>query len=193
MKILDYFNLLYIWVKSYPTLQKIWSEQAISANGEILRVNYGFDSVPGPAEHVFGGMVKLQDLNAEFPATGELFTNIEAACHDAIEAGWMCAQGGDGRRFGRVIQPSEETAGLSVDVVDLENIVGPHHVHPTGEFCMIMPVTPDALFDGMGKGWCVNPPGSDHFPTVTNGEALVLYFLPNGEIDFTGKQPDQAS
>ena len=99
----------------------------------------------------------------------------------------MCAQGAEGRRFGRVIEPSEDTAMLSVDVVDLTNIVGPHHKHPTGEVCMIMPATEEAEFDGMGRGWCVYEPGSDHCPTVTNGEALVLYMLPHGRIEFTGK------
>ena len=90
-----------------------------------------------------------------------------------------------GRRFGRVIESSAETGGLSVDVVDLENIVGPHHRHPTGEICMVMPVTEGARFDGNARGWCVFEPGSDHRPTVTDGEALVLYMLPDGKIEFT--------
>jgi len=74
-------------------------------------------------------------------------------------------------------------------VVDLEDIVGPHHIHPTGEVCLTMPQNEGAEFDGAGAGWCVNAPGSDHFPTVTGGRALVLYLLPGGEIDFTGRQP----
>ena len=124
-------------------------------------------------------------LNLRFPSDGPLFNLVEAACHAAIEQGWMCAQGGDGRRFGRVIEPSEETGQLSVDVVDLENIVGPHHRHPNGEICMVMPISESARFDGMPRGWCVNEPGSAHYPTVTDGEALVLYMLPDGEIEFT--------
>ena len=126
-------------------------------------------------------------LNERFPPDGEIFGAIERACHEAIEAGWMCSQGGPGRRFGRVIEPSEATSGLSVDVVDLEDIEGPHHRHPTGEICMVMPITDTAEFDGCGKGWCVYEPGSDHRPTVTGGEALVLYMLPEGEIEFTGR------
>ncbi len=126
-----------------------------------------------------------EQLEGQFPHSGETFGAIEAACHEAIEDGWMCAQGTAGRRFGRVIESSEETGGLSVDVVDLENIVGPHHRHPTGEICMIMPVTKDARFDGISRGWCVFEPGSDHRPTVTDGEALVLYMLPQGKIEFT--------
>ena len=125
------------------------------------------------------------DLNREFPPTSDVFKAIEAACHGAIEAGWMCAQGDEGRRFGRVIKPRPETCDLSVDVVQLKDVVGPHHSHPAGEVCLTMPVTPQAKFDGMGAGWCVNEPGSAHSPTVSDGEALVLYLLPGGKIDFT--------
>ena len=125
------------------------------------------------------------ELDRLFPPGGERFKAIEAACHAAIAAGWMCAQGGAGRRFGRVIEPGPQTANLSVDVVDLTDIVGPHHRHPDGEICMVMPVTATARFDGKGAGWKVYPPGSAHRPTVTDGRALVLYMLPGGRIEFT--------
>jgi hypothetical protein len=52
---------------------------------------------------------------------------------------------------------------------------------------MIMPVTEGARFDGMPRGWCVFEPGSDHRPTVTHGQALVLYMLPDGKIEFTDR------
>ncbi len=126
-----------------------------------------------------------QDLNREFPANGAAFKAIDAACHEAIKEGWMCAHGDEGRRFGRVIKPTPESHDLSVDVVQLADMVGPHHSHPTGEVCMTMPVTASAKFDGQGAGWCVNEPGSAHSPTVTDGEALVLYLLPGGEIQFS--------
>lgn len=124
-------------------------------------------------------------LNRQFPADSKLFNNIETACHQAIADGWMCAQGAKGRRFGRVIESSDATAGLSIDVVDLTDIVGPHHNHPLGEICMIMPITEGARFDGGDRGWRVYPPGSAHRPTVTGGEALVLYLLPDGQIEFS--------
>lgn len=128
-------------------------------------------------------------LNDEFPEDGDAFRAIEAACHAAIDAGWMCAEGGAGRRFGRVIEPCERTGDLSVDVVDLQDVVGPHHRHPNGEICMVMPVDDDATFNGQPRGWCVFEPGSDHFPTVKSGRSLVLYLLPKGEIEFTGQTP----
>lgn len=126
-----------------------------------------------------------QRLNRQFPPQSDVFKAIEAACHAAIKEGWMCAHGDEGRRFGRVIKPAPQTHDLSVDVVQLTDIVGPHHSHPTGEVCMIMPVSAGAKFDGHGAGWCVNDPGSAHHPTVSGGEALVLYLLPGGIIQFS--------
>jgi len=133
------------------------------------------------------------ELERRFPPDGAEFEAIEAACHQAIAAGWMCAQGGAGRRFGRVIEPGPHTANLSVDVVDLTDIVGPHHRHPNGEICMVMPQTPSARFDGKGAGWKVYPPGSAHHPAVTAGRALVLYLLPEGRIEFTSADGSAAA
>jgi hypothetical protein len=126
-----------------------------------------------------------QDLEREFPPQGELFRRIEQACHDGIAAGWMCGEGDAKRRFGRVFEAGEATQGFSVDVVDITDLVGNHHRHPTGEIDMIMPVTPEAKFDGRGAGWLVYAPGTGHRPTVTAGRALILYLLPEGKIDWT--------
>jgi len=49
---------------------------------------------------------------------------------------------------------------------------------------MVMPITGGAQFNGEGRGWSLFEPGSDHSPTVTGGEALVLYMLPAGKIEF---------
>ncbi|CAA7618596.1 conserved hypothetical protein [Candidatus Terasakiella magnetica] len=123
-------------------------------------------------------------LNQNFPADSPAIKTVESACHAAIAAGWMCAQGGPGRRFGRVIEATPASRDLSVDVVDLTEIVGPLHRHPDGEICLIMPVDQPARFDGKGKGWCVYGPNSAHRPTVKGGRALVLYLLPGGKIEF---------
>ncbi len=128
-----------------------------------------------------------QKLNERFPANGPLFTKTEKACYAAIKAGWMCAQGDEGRRFGRIFKPSVETGDLSVDVVQLNNIAGPHHRHPKGEVCMVMPLDQQTTFDNHGAGWCVYAPDTAHFPTVRGGSALILYLLPGGHIEFTGK------
>jgi hypothetical protein len=128
-----------------------------------------------------------EDLERAFPGDGDTVRAIEAACHDAIAAGWMCSQGEGNRRFGRVVEPSADTRNLSVDVVDLADVIGPHHKHPNGEIGLVMPLTPSATFDGKGRGWCIYGPNSGHRPTVRDGRALVLYLLPDGKIEFTGR------
>ncbi|GAB4172149.1 MAG: hypothetical protein Fur0039_12820 [Rhodocyclaceae bacterium] len=125
-------------------------------------------------------------LSRDFPAGGGFFERVRRACEQGIAEGWMCAQGEGRRRFGRILQPGPATAGFSVDVVQIEDLVGPHHRHPTGEIDMIMPVEGEARFDGRGEGWLVYGPGTAHRPTVSGGRARILYLLPGGEIEFTG-------
>ena len=125
-------------------------------------------------------------LNAKFPANGALFRSMVDACRAGIAAGWMCSREGGGIKYGRVVKPSEATHGFSVDVVEMENLAGPHHRHPEGEIDMIMPLEGSAKFDGRGAGWLVYGPGTAHRPTVSDGKALVLYLLPKGKIEFTG-------
>ena len=126
-----------------------------------------------------------RELELNFPPDCALFQSLTAACHAGIAAGWMCREGDAKRRFGRIFEADEATHGFSVDVVDITDLVGNHHRHPTGEIDLIMPVTPQAQFDGKGAGWLVYAPGSGHRPTVTAGRALILYLLPEGKIEWT--------
>jgi hypothetical protein len=121
------------------------------------------------------------DLNARYPAGGEVFDGLLAACRQAIEEGWMCDAEAGGIKYGRVIRDLD---GFSVDVVQMNEVAGPRHRHPTGEINLIMPIQGAAEFDGHGAGWKVYGPDTAHRPTVSDGEALVLYLLPGGEIDF---------
>jgi hypothetical protein len=124
-------------------------------------------------------------LNAKFSATSPTFKAIEAACRQAISEGWMCERAAAGIKYGRVAKPSPALDGFSIDVVDMEDVEGPHHRHPNGEIDMIMPQSGAARFDGQGAGWRVYGAGSAHVPTVAGGRALVLYLLPGGAIEFT--------
>lgn len=124
-------------------------------------------------------------LNREAGPDSPLYQNIFAACRQGVADGWMCNREGGGIRYGRVIKPADDLAGYSVDVVDMDDLAGPHHAHPNGEIDLIMPLTGNARFDGHGAGWLVYGPGSAHCPTVTEGRALVLYLLPGGAIEFT--------
>jgi len=124
-------------------------------------------------------------LNAECGPESAVYRELRASCQAGVAEGWLCQREGGGIRYGRIFKPAPELHGYSVDVVDMADIAGPHHVHPEGEIDLVMPVDGDARFDGRPAGWLVMPPGSAHRPTVSQGRALVLYLLPNGKIDFT--------
>jgi hypothetical protein len=128
-------------------------------------------------------------LNEAFPPDGPVFRAIEAACAAGIEGGWMGLQGDDRRKGGRVIQPGPATHDLSVDVVELVDLTGPHHRHPGGEVCAVIPEREEGRFDGNPRGWAVYSPGSDHWPSGTGGRVRVMFFLPGGAIEYT----DQAA
>jgi len=124
-------------------------------------------------------------LNDRHGPTSETFAALRQACVDGVAEGWMCEREAGGIRYGRVLDAADDLQRFSVDVVDMNEVVGPHHVHPQGEIDLIMPLEGDARFDGRPAGWCVYPPGSGHRPTVSGGRALVLYLLPEGQIKFT--------
>ncbi|WP_418320730.1 DUF4863 family protein [Piscinibacter sakaiensis] len=124
-------------------------------------------------------------LNREWGPDSETYAELKASCIAGAEAGWLCNREGGGIRYGRIFKPTPELHGFSVDVVDMKDVVGPHHMHPNGEIDLVMPLEGDARFNGQPAGWLVCPPGSAHHPTVSDGRALVLYLLPEGRIEFT--------
>jgi hypothetical protein len=124
-------------------------------------------------------------LNREHGADSATFRTLAQSCRTGVAEGWLCNREGGGIRYGRIFKPAPDLHGFSVDVVDMQDIAGPHHRHPNGEIDLVMPIDGDARFDGRPAGWLVCPPGSAHRPTVSQGRALVLYLLPEGRIDFT--------
>ena len=124
-------------------------------------------------------------LNTHHGAGSETFRALKASCQLGVAEGWLCNREGGGIRYGRIFKPADDLHGFSVDVVDMNDIVGPHHAHPNGEIDLIMPIDEAAAFDSRGEGWLVYPAGSAHKPTVSGGRALVLYLLPEGRIEFT--------
>ncbi len=127
-------------------------------------------------------------LNARFGANSDLFRALEASCAAGIEGGWMGLQGEAVRKGARVIAPCPETRQMSVDVVQLIDFTGPHHRHPNGEVCAVMTERADGRFDGNPRGWAVYPPGSEHWPAGTGGRVRILFFLPDGAIEYTDRE-----
>ena len=124
-------------------------------------------------------------LNTEHGAQSATYAQLRATCEAGVAQGWLADREGGGIKYGRIFKAADDLHGFSVDVVDMKDIAGPHHVHPEGEIDLIMPMDAGATFDGRPAGWLVCPPGSAHRPTVSQGRALVLYLLPQGRIEFT--------
>lgn len=128
----------------------------------------------------------LQDwLNREHGSDSETYRQLADSCRRGLDEGWLCQHEAGGIRFGRVFKPDDELQRFSVDVVEMNDVVGPHHSHPNGEIDLVIPLDDGALFDQHPAGWVVYAAASAHHPTVTNGRALVLYLLPEGSIEFT--------
>jgi hypothetical protein len=129
---------------------------------------------------------KLQDwLNLEHGVDSATWRELEQSCRQGVAEGWLCQHEAGGIRYGRVFKPESELHGFSVDVVDMDDVVGPHHRHPAGEIDLVMPISAKARFDGHAAGWVVYEAGTAHYPGVSDGRALILYLLPAGSIEFT--------
>ena len=126
-------------------------------------------------------------LNIAFGPGTPAFEELKSLCAEGEREGWLMAREAGGIKFGRAIKAGGIAGDFSVDVVRMTDTRGPHHRHPLGEIGAVMAIDGDPTFDGFGEGWYVYGPNSDHHPTVAGGDAHVLYFLPEGAIEFTGK------
>ena len=126
-------------------------------------------------------------LNGAYSPRGAAFKSLAAAIEAGAEEGWLCQREAGGIRFGRPVKPGAEAGRFCVDVVHMPACAGPHHIHPQGEIGMIAPTEAEPTFDGHPEGWYVYGPGTAHHPTVRDGSAYVLYLLPGGAIEFTGR------
>jgi len=126
-------------------------------------------------------------LNETYPADGETFARLTELCAEGEREGWLMSRSANGIKYGRAIKPGAAAGGFSVDVVRMKDCAGPHHVHTNGEIGAVIPIEGAPQFDDFKPGWYVYPPGSDHHPTVSGGDAYVVYLLPEGAIEFTGR------
>jgi hypothetical protein len=124
-------------------------------------------------------------LNTHHGVGSATYAALQAACRAGVAEGWLCQREAGGIRYGRIFKPADDLHGFSVDVVDMQDMAGPHHRHPNGEIDLLMPTEGEATFDGRPAGWIVYGPDTAHRPTVRQGRALVMYLLPQGAIDFT--------
>lgn len=128
-----------------------------------------------------------QQLNQLLPLSDPRMSAARQLVTDGLAEGWLAPREAGGVKFGRVAKPTDATSGFSIDAVEM-NGPGPGHVHPNGEFDLSFALDGSPKFEGQPEGWVVLPPNSWHIPTVTDGRMGILYFLPQGAIEF-GPRP----
>ena len=105
-------------------------------------------------------------LNVEHGVGSRTYEQLKASCQTGVVEGWLCEREGGGIRYGRIFKPSPDLHGFSVDVVDMQDIAGPHHAHPLGEIDLVMPLesngSSNAKFDNRPAGWPAR--SAAHFP-----------------------------
>ena len=122
-------------------------------------------------------------LTERFDPASEAGLALRSALTQLLDAGQIANRGELPVRWGRVAKSSPETGGYSIDVV-LMTGAGPKHRHPKGEIDYCIALEGQPTFDGRSEGWVVLPEDSTHIPTVAGGKMLIVYLLPDGEMEF---------
>jgi hypothetical protein len=125
-------------------------------------------------------------LNAQYPLASPWMKNLRRQLREGVDKKTIAVKATESVppvRFERLRKPDEVLA-WSIDVVHMSG-PGLAHTHPLGEIDLCFAVTEGALFDKQKEGFVVYGPNSHHTPTVTKGSMDILYFLPDGKIDFS--------
>lgn len=131
-------------------------------------------------------------LREHFPLDDPRMRALETSMLDGVDAGWLCDRGEPQARFCRLAKPTADTHGLSVDVVSLSGRAV-EHTHTHGEVTIGVAArdTPPGdipTFDGRPPGWVFLGPGSRHTPEVLGGRMVLMYFLPDGAVEWHFKK-----
>ncbi|PRP89986.1 hypothetical protein ENSA5_69290 [Enhygromyxa salina] len=127
-------------------------------------------------------------IEREFPHAGERVQAIGRALERGVQEGWLANRGQPEARFSRVAKPGPATHGLSIDVVSMVG-AGLEHTHPAGELTIGFPAdmdrAPDTCqFEGRPPSWVFLGPGSRHVPRVIGERMNLIYFLPDGALQW---------
>jgi hypothetical protein len=125
------------------------------------------------------------ELNRAYPPGSPAVEAIRAAAEAARKAGTIADRGEPNMKFSRVVKPKDDVAGCSIDAVYMHDSSGPVHTHTLGEVCLCIPAEGTPLFEGRDATWIVMPAGSRHVPTVKGGAMLILYWWPQGAVEWS--------
>ena len=137
----------------------------------------------------FNAADATSQLNHHYPVDGDWSQTLKQILIQHQDAEWLFPNEHREIRYGQL--DDGQLSGFSIDSVDM-NKAGPSHLHIEGEVDIAFAIDGNPTFDGRPEGWTVYPPNSWHRPTVRDGRMLILYFLPNGALQFCRAAPEGA-
>ena len=126
------------------------------------------------------------ELVQRFDPESEAARSLNQSLVELFEQGRIADRGEPPLKWGRAAKASDDTLGFSIDVVHMSG-PGPRHRHPAGEVNYCVALEGQPTFVGRPAGWVVEPPGSEHVPSVEGGTMLIVYLLPGGQMEFLEK------
>jgi hypothetical protein len=126
-------------------------------------------------------------LADQFPPDGDTVRAIGALVRVGVRDGWLCDRGPESARFSRIAKPSQNAHGLSIDCVSMIG-TAIDHTHPNGEITIGFAAEgadPEVVrFEDRPAGWVFLGPGTRHRPQVDGGRMNLIYFLPDGAVQW---------
>lgn len=68
--------------------------------------------------------------NSQLTVNGSCPSSLIAG--KGVERGWLCGRKADGINFGLTVSSRDPTHRFSIDVVEMQYVMAPNHVHPGG-------------------------------------------------------------
>ncbi len=144
-------------------------------------------------------------LNETHGPGSPLYEELARLIRKGVEEGWAANTEIAGRHYrrSRLLEPCERSRYFSLTTVYMDSRVGgavpdgvfrgDYHLHPYGEFNLVVPLEPGAeLMGPLGwrhAGWTAPAPGSHHYPEARGGALIAFFLLPSGRISYDIEAP----
>jgi hypothetical protein len=149
-------------------------------------------------------------LNDTHGPGSPVYEDLAARVRRGVEEGWAANVeiAGPHYRRSRLLEPCKRSHFFSLTTVYMDSrggslppafgehepvFRGDYHLHPYGEFNLVVPLEPTAELRGpLGwrhAGWTAPAPGSHHYPEARGGALIAFFLLPSGRISYDIEAP----
>jgi hypothetical protein len=150
-------------------------------------------------------------LNDTHGPGSAIYEDLAQRVRRGVEDGWAADVEISGRHYrrSRLLEPCARTHYFSLTTVYMDSrqgrlpadqrpdpadvFRGDYHLHPYGEFNLVVPLDPTAeLMGPLGwrhAGWTAPAPGSHHYPEARGGALIAFFLLPSGRISYDIEAP----